>query len=72
MIFGRGNQQISPKVIRAIGKDHIIVSATRAKIQNLDGGALKVDTGDGAVDDMLRGYVKVLTDYREWRMLHVR
>jgi predicted polyphosphate/ATP-dependent NAD kinase len=71
MIFGRGNQQISSKVIKAIGKDHIIVLATRVKIQNIDGGALKVDTGDKDVDNMLRGYSKVLTDYREWRMLQV-
>lgn len=72
MIFGRGNQQISPRVIKEISKDHIIVSATKTKIRDLDGGTLKVDTGDNDVDNMLRGYMKVLTDYREWRMLRVR
>jgi predicted polyphosphate/ATP-dependent NAD kinase len=72
IIFGRGNQQLSPKVIRNVNKDHIIVSATRAKIRDLDGGTLKVDTGDKSVDDMLKGYIKVLTDYREWRMLQIR
>jgi predicted polyphosphate/ATP-dependent NAD kinase len=72
IIFGRGNQQISPKIIRKVGKEHIILSATRVKIRDLDGGTLKVDTGDKTVDNMLRGYVKVLTDYREWRMLQIR
>jgi predicted polyphosphate/ATP-dependent NAD kinase len=72
MIFGRGNQQISPRAIKEISKDHIIVSATKTKIRDLDGGTLKVDTGDNDVDNMLRGYMKVLTDYREWRMLRVR
>jgi predicted polyphosphate/ATP-dependent NAD kinase len=72
MVFGRGNQQISPRVIKEVSKDHIIVSATKIKIRDLDGGTLKVDTGDKAVDDMFRGYVKVLTDYREWRMVQAR
>jgi predicted polyphosphate/ATP-dependent NAD kinase len=71
VIFGRGNQQISPKVIREVSKDHIIFLATRVKIRDLDGGTLKVDSGDKRVDNMLKGYVKVLTDYREWRMLQV-
>jgi predicted polyphosphate/ATP-dependent NAD kinase len=72
MIFGRGNQQISPRIMKEVSKDHIIVLATKIKIRDLDGGTLKVDTGDNNVDNMLRGYMKVLTDYREWRMLQVR
>ncbi|WXG46665.1 MAG: ATP-NAD kinase family protein [Candidatus Atabeyarchaeum deiterrae] len=72
IVFGRGNQQVSPKVIMKIGKDHIIIAATKTKVRDLDGGCLKVDTGENAVDNMLRGYTKVLTDYREWRMLEVR
>jgi predicted polyphosphate/ATP-dependent NAD kinase len=72
MIFGRGNQQISPTIIKRVGKAHIIVVATKSKVRNLDGGFLKVDTGDKNADRILRGYVKVITDYREWRMLPVR
>jgi predicted polyphosphate/ATP-dependent NAD kinase len=72
VIFGRGNQQISARVIKEVGKNHIIISATKSKVRDLDGGFLKVDTGDQAVDSMLRGYTKVLTDYREWRMLPIR
>nr|MDO8132695.1 ATP-NAD kinase family protein [Candidatus Njordarchaeum guaymaensis] len=72
IIFGRGNQQISPKVIREVGKDHIIAMATKTKVRDIDGGYLKVDTGDKDVDRLLNGYLKVITDYREWRMLQVR
>jgi predicted polyphosphate/ATP-dependent NAD kinase len=72
VVFGRGNQQISPRVIKDVTKDHIIVAATKSKVRDLDGGTLKVDTGDRDVDRRLKGYLKVITDYREWRMLPVK
>ncbi|UCG37074.1 MAG: ATP-NAD kinase family protein [Candidatus Bathyarchaeota archaeon] len=72
VLFGRGNQQISPKIIRLVGRGKIIVLATRGKIQSIEGGTLRVDTGIVEVDDMLRGYIKVAIDYREWRVLPIR
>ncbi|MCD6301863.1 MAG: NAD(+)/NADH kinase, partial [Staphylothermus sp.] len=63
-IFGRGNQQISPNVIRRVGKDNILVISTKRKISNID--YLRVDTGDPSVDEMLRGYIKVLVDYGKY------
>jgi predicted polyphosphate/ATP-dependent NAD kinase len=71
MLLGRGNQPISPEIVRRIGREHIIVGATKSKIQGIDGGVLRVDTGDPQVDKMLRGYIKVAIDYREWRMVNV-
>jgi len=61
-IFGRGNQQISPKVIRQVGMDNIVVIATKNKMKNLK--SLKVDTGDTELDAAFRGTIKVLTDYK--------
>jgi len=72
MLLGRGNQQISPEVVKKIRKERIVVAATRNKIQGIDDGVLRVDTGDAQVDEMLRGYIRVVIDYREWRLMQVR
>jgi len=61
-IFGRGNQQISPAVIRQVGIDNIVVIATKNKMKNLK--SLKVDTGDPELDAAFRGTIKVVTDYK--------
>jgi predicted polyphosphate/ATP-dependent NAD kinase len=64
-VFGRGNQPISPAVIRKVGKEDVIVVSTAAKIHALNGRPLLVDTGDPALDRDLTGYVKVITGYGE-------
>jgi predicted polyphosphate/ATP-dependent NAD kinase len=69
-IFGRGNQQISSKVIRVVGRENIIVIATKHKLRGLKG--FRVDTGDPELDDEFRGYLKVVTDYREEHVVKVR
>jgi predicted polyphosphate/ATP-dependent NAD kinase len=69
-IFGRGNQQISPKVIRQVGLDNIVVVATASKVHNLK--SLKVDTGDPALDAEFRARrFMVLVDYSRWEELSV-
>jgi predicted polyphosphate/ATP-dependent NAD kinase len=64
-VFGRGNQQISPRVIDWVGKDNILVVSTPAKLHALGSQPLLVDTGDEAVDEMLSGYVMVVTGYNQ-------
>ena len=61
-IFGRGNQQISSKVIRKVGLDNIIIIASENKMKNLK--TLKVDTGDPKLDADFHRTIKVLTDYK--------
>ena len=71
MLFGRGNQQISPGVIERVGREHILVISTPSKLRGIDGETLKVDTGDSSVDELLRGYIRVITDYNEIRLMKV-
>ena len=64
-IFGRGNQQISDRVIERVGKDNIIVIATKSKLFTLNGEPMLVDTGNETVNQMLSGYATVTTGVKE-------
>jgi predicted polyphosphate/ATP-dependent NAD kinase len=69
-IFGRGNQQISAKVIRQVGVDNIIVVATASKLRSLK--TLRVDTGDSDLDEVFRTRkIKVVADYKIEREMQV-
>ncbi|WP_220814514.1 ATP-NAD kinase family protein [Pseudomonas paralcaligenes] len=64
-VIGRGNQQISPRVLRAIGLDHLRVVATKRKLGTLEGRPLLVDSGDPALDDAFPDAVRVWAGYKE-------
>lgn len=72
ILLGRGNQQISPEIIKRVGRERILVVATKSKLQSIEGNVLRVDTGDSETDELLRGYGRVVTDYREWRLVQIQ
>jgi predicted polyphosphate/ATP-dependent NAD kinase len=69
-IFGRGNQQISAKVIRQVGLDNITVASTKSKLDRLR--SLRVDTGDSALDEQfrMRG-IRVVVDYKTTKEMSI-
>ncbi|MFS1522710.1 ATP-NAD kinase family protein [Microbulbifer sp. 2304DJ12-6] len=64
-LLGRGNQQFSPSVLRAVGRDHLMVVATKTKITELGGRPLLVDSGDPELDRQWSGFIRVVTGYRD-------
>ncbi len=61
-ILGRGNQQISPAVVRRAGIRHVIVVATPHKLQDIH--ELLVDSGDPALDREFGDSIQVICGYR--------
>lgn len=64
-ILGRGNQQLTPQILRRVGKENIQIIATREKILALSGRPLLVDSHDPQLDREFTGYMPVITGYRE-------
>ena len=59
VLFGRGNRQLGPDVLRRIGGDRIMILSAADKLLALDPPNLWVDTGDPELDAQLAGYVRV-------------
>lgn len=70
-ILGRGNQQLTPALIRAIGRENFFVIATKTKITALEGRPLLVDSNDPVLDIEWQGYIQVVTGYRDVVMYRV-
>ena len=65
-VFGRGNPQLSPAVIRQCD---LQIVASRAKLDGIR--ALHVDTDDPALDAELEGWVRVRVGKFETRMMQI-
>lgn len=65
-LLGRGNQQLSARVVRALGggpdgTGPLMVVAPESKLIELQGRPLLVDTGDPVTDAAIAGFVRVVT-----------
>jgi len=65
-VFGRGNQQLSPAVIRQCDLE---IVASRRKLDDV--GVLRVDTGDEDLDEELRGWTRVRVGRVEQRLVEI-
>lgn len=63
MLLGRGNQQLTPAVLRAVGRDGLVVVATHEKLAALGGRPLLMDVPDADLAQALEGFVEVTTGY---------
>lgn len=71
-LLGRGNQQLSPAVLRRLGPGALRVVAGRDKLAALSPGSLRVDTGDAELDRELSGHLPVRVSGRETVVMAVR
>ncbi len=64
-IVGRGNQQISARILRLVGRDRVCILASRQKLASLAGKPFVIDSGDSQLDEAWAGPMRVICDYRE-------
>ena len=64
-IIGRGNQQLSAELLHKVGREHLIVIATKSKLKTLEGRPLIVDSGDSVLNHQLSGLIRVITGYKD-------
>ena len=64
-VFGRGNQQFSPRILRHLGKENVTVVSTKTKLTQLQGRPLVIDSGDPELDKRWGGTLEVLTGYED-------
>ncbi|SFG05831.1 Predicted polyphosphate-or ATP-dependent NAD kinase [Halopelagius inordinatus] len=65
-VFGRGNPQLSPAVVR---RCDVEIVASRSKLDDV--GELRVDTDDPELDEELRGWTRVRVGRFERRMMRI-
>jgi predicted polyphosphate/ATP-dependent NAD kinase len=58
-LLGRGNQQLSAKVIELVSPDNIVLLSSAEKIDKLFPAHLYVDLGDAEIEALIQGYRQV-------------
>jgi len=69
IIFGRGNQVVSPDVIKRVGLNNIIIVSPRWKLNGLK--CLYIDTDDPDLNKKFPKAVKVIIGYREYKVMYI-
>lgn len=64
-IIGRGNQQLSAQLLERVGKENIMLLATKTKLNALEGRALICDSISPEVNQLMSGVIAVTTGYHD-------
>jgi predicted polyphosphate/ATP-dependent NAD kinase len=64
-IIGRGNQQLSAKVLSKIGKQNTRVLLTPRKLAEFEQRPLLMDSGDSSLDQQWAGLMTIYTGYQQ-------
>lgn len=70
-VLGRGTGQITPAVVRAALPDRLWVVATQGKLDTIENGRLRVDTGDPILDQEFPRFLRVVTGVGREKLLRV-
>lgn len=70
-VLGRGNQQLSPAVITAVGVQNLEILAAPSKVAALEQPVLRIDIDDADLSARLVGYRKVRTARGQSTILRV-
>ena len=69
-ILGRGNQQISARVLNSVKSLKLIIVSTEEKLQTIN--HLKLDLNEPVeIEDMKNGFIKVLTEYHQYKLTKI-
>ena len=72
IVLGRGNQQISPRIIELVGTANLLFISTQNKILALEGRPLRVDSGSDKLDRELSGFHKIICGYEDALLYEIR
>jgi len=72
IVLGRGNQQISPRIIEHVGLENLEFLATQSKILALNGKPLRIDSGSDRLDRKLSGFHKITCAYDDALLYEIR
>lgn len=70
-LLGRGNQQLTAKIIERIAPEDVVIVASNAKLAALVPPVLQVEAGDCCLIQRLTGYRRVLVGPRRYVMMRV-
>ena len=71
-LFGRGNLQFTPKILKLVSTSNIIIIATKFKLNSIPDHCLRVDSRDADLDNKMRGLYKVIIDYDEIKIIELK